>query len=236
MNKDINELKKLFEEIKKMGWIKSKRKGPTGIGYTFECLINKEEDSLSKPDFGSIEIKTRRIKSKRGIHLFGLNPDGKCENPLRRIYEKLGNKKSNFCYAEVYGNKYTKLGYFKRLKIINETKLKRLELKAINDSNEIIYLNVSWTYESIKNRINEKLKYLAIIRADNKMIDNNEYFYYENINFYKIKSFDTFIKLIEQGIIGLNIEIEKHDDGKRFSRGTNFSIHEEDIELLFDKL
>ena len=111
-----------------------------------------------------------------------------------------------------------------------------MELRAINDNDEVIYLNVSWTYESIEKRINEKMKYLAIIRADNKMINNDEYFLYKEINFYKIKDFNTFIELIDNGIISLNIEIERHDDTNSYSRGTNFSIHEEDIELLYDKL
>ncbi len=59
-----------------MGWIESKRKGTTGIGYTFETLLGKEEESFPIPDYGSIEIKTRYRNAKFPITLFNATPDG----------------------------------------------------------------------------------------------------------------------------------------------------------------
>ena len=53
MTNNFDTLLQKFEEIKEMGWIKSLRKGPTGIGYTFEKLIGKDEDSLCCPDFNA---------------------------------------------------------------------------------------------------------------------------------------------------------------------------------------
>ncbi|MEG0994432.1 MAG: hypothetical protein RSE91_00460, partial [Bacilli bacterium] len=41
MNNNIIELKSIFENIKKQGWIRSSRYGSTGIGKTFEDLLNK---------------------------------------------------------------------------------------------------------------------------------------------------------------------------------------------------
>ncbi len=59
MSEDMKALKKEFDRIKRMGLVKCLRNGPTGVGYTFETLINKEEDQESKPDFKSVEIKCR---------------------------------------------------------------------------------------------------------------------------------------------------------------------------------
>jgi len=36
---DIKEFSKKFEEIKRLGWVKSKRRGPTGVGQTLEQLL-----------------------------------------------------------------------------------------------------------------------------------------------------------------------------------------------------
>lgn len=60
MNEQISLLNKKFLEIKKMGWIKSKRKGHTGVGMTFEYLIGTNENNFEIPDFNGIEIKTKR--------------------------------------------------------------------------------------------------------------------------------------------------------------------------------
>ena len=61
---DFYELYKNFMRIKKMGWIRTMRNGSTGVGYTFESLLNKNEVSFNVPDFGDIEIKTKRYFTK----------------------------------------------------------------------------------------------------------------------------------------------------------------------------
>ena len=237
MEKEINKLKQLFKAIKNEGWIKSKRKGPTGIGYTFECLINKEEDALPMPDFNGIEIKTIRSRSRRKIHLFSLVPDGHCEEPIKRIINKLGyTTKDNLkkrCYVEVYGNKYTQLGYYKRIKLKDNPDLKRIELIGINASNNSLCLNVSWSYDKLKERIESKTSTLAVIKADNKEIKGEEYFLYEKINFYKLKNFDNFIELINNGMIKVNIKIEEEYCN---SHGIDFSILDKNIEMLYEKI
>ena len=43
MEEEFKLLKAEFMRIKSLGWIRSKRKGPTGIGKTFEVLLGKEE-------------------------------------------------------------------------------------------------------------------------------------------------------------------------------------------------
>ena len=53
-----NTFEEIFKQIKEKGWIQSKRKGPTGIGYTFEELLGKQEDNMPIADFQGIEIKT----------------------------------------------------------------------------------------------------------------------------------------------------------------------------------
>ncbi len=56
-----------FEEIKAMGWVKSKRRGSTGIGYTLEELLGIPENNISAPDLGYIELKSHRINSSLAL-------------------------------------------------------------------------------------------------------------------------------------------------------------------------
>jgi len=43
----IDDLKEKFEFIKNLGFVQSKRNGPTGIGYTFESLLGIGENKLT---------------------------------------------------------------------------------------------------------------------------------------------------------------------------------------------
>ncbi len=70
MNNSIVELKNKFDKIHNKGWIESKRNGYTGIGYTFEEEIGKNEDCLPLYDYKDIEIKVHNKKSTYPIHLF----------------------------------------------------------------------------------------------------------------------------------------------------------------------
>ncbi len=76
MFNDSIEFKKIFDEVKKTGWVKSLRKEDTGVGDTFEKTIGKDEENLPIADYESIEIKTTRKYSKKRIHLFNTVPDG----------------------------------------------------------------------------------------------------------------------------------------------------------------
>lgn len=39
---NLEEFKQKFQELKNKGFIKSLRKGPTGVGFTFETLVGLE--------------------------------------------------------------------------------------------------------------------------------------------------------------------------------------------------
>ena len=74
MNKHLEELIEVVENIIEAGWHPSSRKGSTGIGKTFEDLLGKEEDNHDLPDFHDIEIKTRDKASNSMITLFTKSP------------------------------------------------------------------------------------------------------------------------------------------------------------------
>ena len=85
-----------------------------------------------------------------------------------------------------------------------------------------------------------KLNTLSIVKACYKKVNDDDYFYYNKINYYKLKTFEDFIFLIEKGIITITfkIGIKKNTDnlGEIHDRGTDFSVLEENIEMLFNKI
>lgn len=83
-----------FDEIKAMGWVKSMRRGNTGIGYTLEELLGVPENNISAPDLGDIELKAHRINSTSMITLFTFNRKAWKMNPLEAI-KKYGTPDDN---------------------------------------------------------------------------------------------------------------------------------------------
>lgn len=245
MNKNFINLYKKFIEIKKIGWIRSLRNGYTGIGYTFESLIGKAEDSSPLPDFNNIEIKTMRKYSKRKIHLFSSIPDGDCENPMKRVLDLLGypdkkNKKYRVFNMDFDTLDYTKIGYYRMGKLKIDYENEKIFLIAKDYLGSTLNVDTSWSFKMLKERLYLKLKELVLVEAESKIIDNVEYFKYKKINYYKLKDFDTFLNLIETGAINIGFKISYKKDeehyGEMKSRGTIFSIDMINIEKLYKKI
>ena len=81
----LEEFKKQFRIVKEKGFIKSIRKGPTGVGHTFERVMGLTENNLSVPDIDGIELKTHRDSSNSMITLLTFNNKAWLMNPLEAI-------------------------------------------------------------------------------------------------------------------------------------------------------
>lgn len=241
---DLISLKKKFEEIKKMGWIESKRCGTTGIGYTFETLIGKEEESFPIPDYGTIEIKTRFRNSKEDMTLFNASPDGDYLFPTRKMYEKYGFPDKKFPNYKVFYANISTLAKFagkeNRFKLLVDRSKKKIKIIVIDRIGNLEDTEVSWSFDILKEKIERKIKYLAIVKADCKFYFGKQHFKYYEINFYVLKNFETFISLIEKGIVKTVFAIGFYKSGPKLgqmnSHGVGFDIAEKDIEKLFIKI
>ena len=245
MNNDRKKLEELFLSIKNMGFIKSKRRGDTGIGYTFEELIKKPEENFPIPDFNSIEIKTFRTKSNKAIHLFSSTPDGDFLFPIKRVVDILGYPDKTMKEAKVFnvdfrGNKTRWIGYYKKGMIKVNREYNKIDLIAYDNKGNNLNVDTSWSFDMLKNKLYLKLTNLAVISADSKYIKGEEYFNYNSLKFYKLKNFDTFLDLIEKGIISICFNVGVYRSGRRIGqphdRGVNFSIYQSDLLLLFDEV
>ncbi len=78
---NLEEFKQKFQELRNKGFVKSLRKGPTGVGLTFETLMGVEENNLALPDIDGVEIKAHRDNSKSMITLFTFNKKAWQINP-----------------------------------------------------------------------------------------------------------------------------------------------------------
>lgn len=240
---DIKFLKSKFKEIQKIGWIESHKKNYGNIGLTFEKLVGIETNELEIPDFGNIEIKTKSKSKFNYISLFNCVPTGPHYHEVERIKNSFGYpdsklKKFKVFSGDIFCTKKTKIGknfYFK-LNVYKD--IKKIKLSVYDIQNKKIEEQTYWDFDILKEKLYRKLTYLALINTDKKIINDKLFFKYNKINFYKLKDFNTFIDLIEEGIIKITFKLGIFRSGKRLGkihdRGTSFSIEDKNINKLFN--
>ena len=241
MIEDLLSLRLKFEQIKKIGWVESQRSGTTGIGYTFEKLLGKEEEQFAIPDYGTIEIKTRHRNSRESIGLFTAAPDGDYLFATKKMYDEYGfpdskNPELKVFYASM-GTKFKHAGRDYQFRIQIDKEANKIKIIALDKVGNIIDTEVSWSLEMIKQKVETKLKYLAFVKADSKFICGKQYFNYYSLVFYMIRGFNTFIKLIEKDIIHVTFMVGVYRTGPKkgmmYNHGVRFDIREENLDKLF---
>lgn len=242
---DLIALRNQFEKVKNMGWVESKRKGTTGIGYTFESLIGKEEESFPIPDFGSIEIKTRYRNSKFPISLFNATPDGDFLFPMQRLYDEYSfvhklDKRFKVFYANVNACSATFAGRKFKFQLKVDRLSKKIRMIAIDRNGYVHNPDISWSFEFLQEKLERKLKYLAVVKADAHNNIEKQYYKYYQFNFYMLRNFETFISLIEDGTIRIVFMLGCYKSGPKRglmnNHGSSFDISEDDLEKLFIKV
>lgn len=243
MDDEIRLFQKQFRKIKDMEYVKSVRKGNTGIGATFEYLLGKEEENFSIPDYCGIEIKTRRSYSKAYVTLFSAVPTGACYYEVKRLRDTYGYRDPKDVNlkqlnVEIFANKLSKAGikYYFELKV--DRSFEKIFLYIYDRKKNLIDRSTYWDFDILKERLYGKLQVLALIKAWTNWIGGCEYFKYYKMNIYILKNFDCFIDLIERGIIKIDLKIGSYHDQKRYgmvsSHGVSFCIKEDDLLYLFD--
>ena len=167
---------------------------------------------------------------------------------MNELYEKCSWKRTrnegerelyDFINSTKFSNTHRKYAF--KLKV---NRLKRcVELLMYNNWNKTpVYNDMSWSFDELELRLTTKLSCLAIIHAWKMTLkeNNTDYFKYANINLYRLKSFENFIDLIEEGKIAVDLKLYPYytgeNKGKLRNRETTFVINESDISLLFDKI
>lgn len=243
VKEDIEALKSKFNKIKKMGWMELDKTNSGYIGITLEKLVGVTTNEFEIPDFGSIEIKTKSKSKFDYISLFNCVPTGPHYHEIERIKDLFGypdSQLNNFKVfnGEVFCNKLTKVGnrYYFKLNVYKEYKI--ITLSVYDKRNNKIEEKTYWDFDVLEEKLNRKLTYLALISVDKKIINGKKFFKYSTLNLYKLRGFDDFIDLIENGFIKITFKIGVFRDTKRLGkihdRGTAFSIEEKNINKLFE--
>ena len=235
----INTLNDFIREYKKivdMGWIRTHRAGPTGIGKTLEDLLGIVENNIDGPDFGEYELKSCRINSNSMLTMFTLSPLPRGANTTLRIkygyssefydnYEKV-------LHATLSGDRFTHIADTGHsLKFTCKT-------DGIYIESENGVENIYWSRGNLKKQFEKKYKNKFVYaKADSRGNGVDEEFLFKEAWEVSGFNYDSFIKMLEDGKIYVDLRIGQYHggskDGKTHDHGTAFRIREYDQQFLF---
>ncbi len=221
---DISELKDKLSEIKQMGYIVSKRKGNTGIGYTLETLLGLKENNLKTPDFDKIELKSQRKRVSNRVTMFTFNR-GVWKIKQRELIEKYGyvdtnDRPSLYCTVDTRLNN------------------QGLYVKVEQENVRLYYLNetliAEWPGDRLIDRFRNKMPALIVVNAETRInSDAKEEFWFNEAFYLTQPNEDNLLDLIRQDIIIVDVRMHLKENKTVRNHGTGFRIEERFLNLCF---
>lgn len=243
----LKELEDKFHQIKSEGWIPSNRFGPTGVGKTFEDLLDKKEDNSPNADFGEYEIKTHLGKTR--ITLFTKAPiaEGRKRGVNLEIRNKYGIESETFPKVKTFFPSISAEAptgtdgiYSYQFQLEVSRADERLYL-LVYDGKKLCSKEYYWEFSDFATLLEKKLKKIAVVHADSKKtittIDGNttsEISYrYKKMQVITGLNLEKFIEGLEKGLIIVEPRMGYYNSGAKKGQphdyGTAFRIHFMDL-------
>jgi hypothetical protein len=206
----LTELLGKFDEVKARGWIEAMRAGDTGIGYTFETLLDIEENNDQIADFHGIEIKCQGMKEgeTRGankINLFQAGPTwtiGASGKERIRILGKLGSDGLFACHSQVTT---TPNNLNLMLEVVGTDN--RIDLRK--EASALGY----WSYGQLKTRLSEKYSRAVFVKAQTRNAKSGMQFFYQELIYCEKPSIERFVELVLNRNIVFEFLMSEKPDG-----------------------
>ncbi len=216
------EFSQRFTEIRAMGYVKSMRKGPTGIGYTLESLLDIRENNDAHPDIEGAELKAHRTEQNGMITLFTFNNKAWRIPPLEAV-KKYGSFDANGRQGLYYtmSVKPNSAGLFL---YVTDT-----DISVRHIDGTII---AEWQMIHVSERFHQKLPALVFVSAFTEERDSIEYFNYHRAQLMKGTSMELLADQFRAEHILVDLRL--HDKGTMArNHGTGFRTFEDKLPQLF---
>jgi hypothetical protein len=233
-----------MKQIREMDYVKSHRRGDTGIGKTLEDLLGIKENNISGPDFSTYELKAARRESVSMLTLFTKAPSPKGANrSLLRAFGYQERKGRTIRQREQPIVAEPDVPLARKELHVTVDSLKRnsvgLQLKTQEDRIHISNekgVDAYYSREVLREAFESKYHSLAYVLADSKKEHGNEYFWFNEVRLLTGFSFDRFSQLVESGDLKLDLRLGHYPDGQPHDHGTGFRILPKHLPECFEKI
>ncbi|MDR1244464.1 MAG: MvaI/BcnI family restriction endonuclease [Endomicrobium sp.] len=221
----IAEFKEKFKKIKDMGFVRTKRSGTTGIGYTLESLLGISENNSTNPDIEGAELKAHRTNVNGLITLFTFNNKVWKMPPLDAVkkygsIDKDGRKGLYYTMAL----KPNSSGLF--------LDVGKTEISVRHISGDIVAV---WRLQTLADRFIQKIPALLFVSTFTEERDGVEYFHYYRAQLMQGTSPELLLDQFRSE--NILVDLRLHDKGTMArNHGTGFRTYEDKLPLLFNNI
>ncbi len=221
----IDEFSVKFKEIKNLGYVPTKRRGPTGIGYTLETRLGIAENNNAHPDIDGAELKAHRTKGNCLITLFTFDKRVWRMPPLDAVrkYGSLDRNGRRGLYYTI-SLKPNSAGLF--------LDVQPTDISIRHISGEVVAV---WQLQTLADRFNQKIPALIYVSTFCEERAGVEHFHYYRAQLMR----GTSPELLADQFRAENIlvDLRLHDKGTRArNHGTGFRTYEDHLPLLFSSI
>lgn len=222
----LDEFNDKFQKLRAKGFIKTKRPGPTGIGYTLETELGIKENNIASPDLGEIELKAHRHGQNTLITLFTFNRKVWKINPLEAI-KKYGSFDKN-----------NRKGLYNTMTLVPNSAGLFLHLtdKSVSVRSIDGTIIVEWGLDVITAQFIKKIPALMLVSAFSEERDGIEYFHFSSAQLMQGTSPQLLLDRFKAE--HLVVDLRLHDKGTKSARnhGTGFRAYESSLPYLFSNI
>lgn len=237
-NEEKSIINKKFLKIKEEGYVKEVNSGG-GIEKTFKSLFYKDNIRVRS----NLNFKIKNSLSNDFTILFKYPFENYQGTEVNRIREKYGyivdeESKYKILKEKVRANCSTFVGGRFLFKLDIDYEAERIYLHIMDKNYMTIEKKLYWTFKTIEEKLKKKFYYVMFLNVWTKEENDINYYKFYDMNLYKLKPIDEIIKLIQDGIINIIIDLDIINDNgfiNTIDRGNYFEIEAIDFIKLFEK-
>ena len=228
----LPKLRQLLQELNGAGFVKSKRKGPTGIGHTLEEWLGVSENNLPIPDIGGrVEIKATRSSANNLITLFTFNKAA-WKQPQADIIRRLGYVDDKRSRPVLYSTVLASTPNTQGLQVFLSEDANTISV-VHTETGEVL---ASWDLFHMVGKFMTKFERLLLVHADSRKDGQTEKFHYKAASLLTEPSSQTFRNGFLSGKVFIDIRMHLPPDKPVRNHGTGFRVHEHDLPSLFGRI
>ncbi|TAE32810.1 MAG: hypothetical protein EAZ92_01160 [Candidatus Kapaibacterium sp.] len=221
-----NTLQQKLKKVKNMGYVVSLRRGNTGIGYTLETLLGITENNIKLPDFGNIELKSKRKTASTPVTMFTFN---KAVWKIKQIdaiksygYKDTTGRQALYCFVS---SKPNPQGLY--------LKTTKISLQMYHNDGTLI---AEWQADNLTETFKKKMPALVIVQADTRInSDEKEEFFYNEACLLSEPSEKKLLNMISKDEILVDVRMHINLRGSVRNHGTAFRTDESRLINCFSK-
>ena len=219
-----------FDALSARGFVPTLRSGSTGIGYTFETMLDIQENNSPGGDFMRMEIKAYRddnltLNDAEKMNLFLKEPkwtDGLTAAQHIKTYGYVDDNGRQALYSTVTKNENSH-GFALVVDKPNAQVVMTFHEEPVG----------FWTNAILEKRLIEKHSQTVFVSAHVHGTGNFEMFHFYGVNWCQTPSVDKFLTLIEEGAVMLELRMHIKPTGGARNHGSAFRIKQNRIRDVY---